>query len=261
MLANEIEYKPVEMMAVAASRVLEDKKSVFVGTGLPMIAAILAQKTHAPELMMAFESGGINPQVPTLPLGVGDSRTFYKAVMAGSMCDAVEAAQAGYLDFGFLGGAQMDRFGNLNSTCIGPYEKPKVTFPGSGGANDIGSICWRTIITTRHEKRRFAEKVDFVTSPGYLTGPGAREAAGLPRDTGPYRVVTDLCVLGFEEKTKSMTLLSVHPGVTVDQVIENTGFKLIIPEKVATTSPPTAVELKLIREEIDPKGIYIGGSE
>lgn len=260
-MTNELQYKPVEMMAVAASRVLEDKKSVFVGTGLPMIAAILAQKTHAPELLMAFEAGGINPKVPTLPLGVGDSRTFYKAVMAGSMCDAVEAAQAGYIDFGFLGGAQIDRFGNLNSTCIGPYEKPKVVFPGSGGANDIGSMCWRTIITARHEKRRFSEKVDFITTPGYLTGPGAREAAGLPKGSGPYRVVTDLAVMGYEEKTKSMMLLSVHPGVTVAQVVENTGFKLIIPEKVATTSPPTAEELRLIREEIDPKGIYVGGSE
>jgi len=246
------------MMAVAASRVLEDKKSVFVGTGLPMLATILAQKTHAPELLIVFEAGGVGPQVPTLPLSVGDSRTFYKAVMASSMCDVVEAAQAGYVDYGFLGGAQIDRYGNLNATCIGPYEKPKVIFPGSGGANDVGSLCWRTITIMRHERRRFVEKVDFITTPGYLTGSGARESVGLPRGSGPYRVVTDMGVLGFEEKTKRMMLLSVHQGVTVDQVVNNTGFELIIPEKVETTPLPTVDELRLLREEIDPKGIYTG---
>ena len=254
---SEVGYGPTEMMAVAASRVLENKKSVFVGTGLPMIAAILAQKTHAPELLIVFESGGAGPSVPTLPLGVGDSRTFYKAAAAGSMCDVMEACQAGYIDFGFLGGAQIDKYGNLNATCIGPYDTPKATFPGSGGGNDIGSLCWKTIATTIHEKRRFVEKLDFVTTPGYLTGPGAREAAGLPRGTGPYRVVTDLATLGYEEETKRMTLLSVHPGVKVEQVVENTGFELVIPKKVSTSDPPTVEQLTLLRKEIDPKGIYI----
>lgn len=256
-MTGEIEYKPVEMMAVAASRILEDKKSVFVGTGLPMVAAILAQKTHAPEFLIVFEAGGVGPQVPTLPLSVGDSRTFYKAVMAGSMCDVVEAAQAGYLDYGFLGGAQIDRYGNLNATCIGPYEKPKVTFPGSGGANDIGSLCWRTIIIMRHERRRFVEKLDFMTTPGYLDGPKAREREGLPASTGPYRVVTDLAILGFDDETKLMKLISTHPGVTVDQVKENTGFELVIPKEVYETEPPAEEELRLLREEIDPNGIYI----
>lgn len=254
---SKLEYEPIEMMAVAASRVLEDKKSVFVGTGLPMIAAILAQKTHAPELLIMFESGGVGPLVPTLPLGVGDSRTFHKAVMAGSMCDVAEACQAGYIDFGFLGGAQIDRYGNLNATCIGTYENPKVTLPGSGGGNDIGSLCWKTIVTTIHEKRRFVNKLDFVTTPGYLTGAGAREAAGLPKGTGPYRVVTDLAVLGYEEKTKRMMLLSLHPDANIGQVIENTEFELIIPKKVDVTQPPTEKELKLLREEIDPTEIFI----
>ncbi len=254
---DSVKYRPIEMMAVAASRILEDKKSVFVGTGLPMIAAILAQKTHAPNLLIMFESGGVGASVPTLPLGVGDSRTFHKATMAGSMCDVVEASQAGYVDFGFLGGAQIDKYGNLNATCIGSYENPQVTLPGSGGGNDIGSLCWRTIITTIHEKRRFVEKLDFVTTPGYLTGPGAREAAGLPRGTGPYRVVTDLAVLGYEEKTKVMMLLSLHPQVNINQVIESTGFELVIPQRLDVTAPPTTEELQLLREEIDPKGIYI----
>jgi glutaconate CoA-transferase subunit B len=254
---SDEKYRPIEMMAVAASKVLEDKKSVFVGTGLPMVAAILAQKTHAPGLLIMFEAGGVGAIVPTLPLGVGDSRTFHRATMAGSMCDVVEASQAGYVDFGFLGGAQIDKYGNLNATCIGQYENPKVTLPGSGGGNDIGSLCWRTIITTIHEKRRFMEKLDFVTTPGYLTGPGAREAAGLPKGTGPYRVVTDLAILGYEEETKRMMLLSVHPGVKVEQVVDNTGFELVIPERVGETDPPTSEELRLLRQEIDPKGIYI----
>jgi len=254
---NYEKYRPVEMMVVAASRILEDKKSVFVGTGLPMIAAILAQKTHAQRLLLMFEAGGVGARVPTLPLGVGDSRTFYRATMAGSMCDVVEASQTGFVDFGFLGGAQIDKYGNLNATCIGEYDSPKVTLPGSGGGNDIGSLCWRTIITTMHEKRRFVEKLDFVTTPGYLTGPGAREEAGLPKGTGPYRVVTDLAVLGYDEMTKRMMLISVHPEVTVQQVVDNTGFQLVIPRTVRVTDPPTSEELRIMREEIDPKGIYI----
>lgn len=252
------EYKPVEMMAVSASRALENKKSVLVGTGLPMIAAILAQRTHAPELLIVFEAGGVGPKVPTLPLGVGDSRTAYQAVMASSMCDVMEAAQNGYIDYGFLGGAQIDMYGNLNATCIGRYESSVVTFPGSGGGNDIASLCWRTIVTTIHEKRRFVEKVDFLTSPGYLSGPGAREEAGLPRGTGPYVVITDLAVLGFDDRSKRMKVLSVHQGVKIEDVTANTGFQLVIPEEIGLTDPPTEEELRLLRKEIDPKGIYLG---
>ncbi len=255
---SEPTYKPVEMMAVSASRTLEDGKSVLVGTGLPMIAAILAQRTHAPELLIVFEAGGVGPRVPTLPLGVGDSRTVYEAVMAGSMCDVMEAAQNGYIDYGFLGGAQIDPYGNLNATCIGPYERPVMTFPGSGGGNDIASLCWKTIVTTMHEKRRFVEKLDFVTSPGYLTGPGAREAAGLPRGTGPHVVITDLGVLGFDRSSKRMMILSTHPGVRVEDVVNNTGFPLVVPDKVEVTDPPSSEELRLLREEIDPKRIYLG---
>lgn len=252
------EYTPVEMMAVAASRTLEDGKSVFVGTGLPMVASILAQKTHAPGLLIVFEAGAIGPMLPTLPLSVGDSRTFHKAILAANMCSVMEAAQLGYVDYGFLGGAQVDMYGNLNATCIGPHKKPKVCLPGSGGANDVGSLCWRTIIIVAHERRRFVERVDFLTTPGYLTGPGAREEAGLPVGSGPYRVITNLAVLGFDDTTKRMELLSVHPGVTLDQVRENSGFELLVGGGVATTEPPTEEELRLLREEIDPTGIFLG---
>jgi glutaconate CoA-transferase subunit B len=253
-----MEYNPIELMACVASRILRRARSVFVGTGLPMIAAVLAQRLHAPDLLIVFEGGGIGPQVPTVPISVGDSRTFHRAVMATSMDYVMSIAQLGFVEYGFLGAAQIDPYGNLNTTVIGPYHQPRVRLPGSGGGNDVGSLCWRTIILMRHERRRFVEKLDFITTPGYLTGPGARERTGLPAETGPYRVITQLAVLGFDEETKRMELLSVHPGVSVEDVIENTGFELIIPREVSTTEPPTKEELRLLREEIDPAGIVIG---
>nr|MDO8133302.1 CoA-transferase [Candidatus Njordarchaeum guaymaensis] len=252
------DFSLIEMMASAGSRMLEDKKVVVCGTGIPMLAALLAQKTHAPGLIIVFEAGGIGPQPPTLPISVGDSRTFHKALLAGSMDDAMSALQTGYVDYGFLGVGQIDKYGNINATCIGPHDHMKVSFPGSGGANDIGSLAWKTIIVTgQHDKRRFVEKLDFCTTPGYLAGPGAREAAGLPKNTGPHRVITNLAVMGFDQKTKEMTLISTHPGVTTQQVTENTGFKLIVPSKVATTEPPTQEEVRILRDEIDPAGIFV----
>jgi glutaconate CoA-transferase subunit B len=251
-------FSLIEMMASAGSRMLEDRRIVVCGTGIPMLAALLAQKTHAPGLVIIFEAGGIGPQPPTLPISVGDSRTFHKALLAGSMDDAMSALQTGYVDYGFLGAGQIDKYGNINSTCIGPHNHMKICFPGSGGAGDIGSLAWKTIVVTgQHDKRRFVEKLDFCTTPGYLTGPGAREAAGLPRNTGPFSVITNLAVMGFDQKTKEMTLISTHPGVTTQQVMENTGFKLIVAGKVTTTEPPTQEEVKILREEIDPAGIFV----
>jgi len=245
-------------MACAAARVLEDGKSVFVGTGLPIIASMLAQKLHAPNLLIMFEAGGVGPQIPTIPISVGDSRTFYRGVMAASMDYVMCCAQLGHLDYGFLGAAQIDPYGNLNTTVIGPHDRPKVRLPGSGGANDLGSLCWRNIVLMRQDTRKFVEKLDFLTTPGYLTGPGARERAGLPSGTGPYRVITQLGVMGFDDATRRMKLLSVHPGVTVDDVKGNTGFELIIPSNVTTTEPPSDEELRLLREVIDPARIVIG---
>jgi len=251
-------YNAVELMACAAARVLEDDASVLVGTGLPIVAAALAQKVHAPNILIIFEAGGIGPRIPTIPISVGDSRTFHKAVMAASMDYVMGCAQAGLVDYAFLGAAQIDRYGNLNTTVIGPHDAPKVRLPGSGGANDAGSLCRRTIILMQHDRRRFVEKLDFLTTPGYLTGPGARERAGLPADTGPYRVITQLGVMGFDMESKRMELQSVHPGVTREQIIENTSFELIIPDEISITEPPSDRELKLLREEIDPSCIVIG---
>ena len=153
-----------------------------VGTGVPCAAAMLAQKTHAPNLVICFEAGGVAPKLPTMPISVGDSRTIHKAVMATSMAEVMQFCQRGMMDYTFLSGAQIDPYGNLNSTHIGgTYQKPKVRLPGSGGACDLASFCWRTLIIMRHDAKKFVEKLDFLTTPGYLTGPGAREAAGLPR--------------------------------------------------------------------------------
>lgn len=252
----EADYTPTELLATVASKLLEDGKSVFVGTGLPMIAGMLAQRTHAPNLLIIFEAGGIGPRVPVLPISVGESKTFYQAAAASSMHDVMSLCQAGYVDYGFLGAAMIDMYGNINTTVIGEHDHPKVRLPGSGGANDVGSFCWRTIIMMRQEKRRFLNKVDFVTTPGYLTGPGAREKAGLPAGTGPYRIITQLGLYGFDEATKRLKLLAVHPGVTLEQIQENSEFEILIPDRIETTKPPTPEERRLLRE-IDPAGMAI----
>jgi acyl CoA:acetate/3-ketoacid CoA transferase beta subunit len=240
-----------------ASRLLEDNRSVFVGTGLPMIAGMLAQRTHAPHLLIIFEAGGVGPQVPFLPISVGDSRTFHKAVAASSMHDVMCAAQAGYIDYGFLGAAAMDAYGNLNTTVIGDWERPKVRLPGSGGANDIGCFCWRTIYMMRNQsKRTFMKKLDFITTPGWLDGPGRREEEGLPSGGGPYRVITQLGVYGFDEQTRRLKLLSLHPGVTVEQVQDNSDFEILIPDDVTVTEPPSALERRILKE-IDPAQLVL----
>src|SRR3954469_2341480 len=236
-------YTAMELMICCAARALEDGRTVAVGTGVPCAAAMLAQRTHAPNLTILFEAGGVAPILPTMPISVGDSRTFYRAAMATSMADVMQACQRGMVDYTFLGGAQIDAFGNLNSTMIGKdYARPKVRLPGSGGANDLASFCWRILVVTHHARRRFVEKVDFVTTPGYLTGPGAREAAGLPTGTGPYRVITDLAVLGYGDDTKRMEVRSLHAGVTLEQVRQATGFRLEAAEPLGVTPAPTEEE-------------------
>ncbi len=252
-------YNQMELMICAAARELEDGKTVVVGTGAPCAAAMLAQKMAAPNLIVIFEAGGIGPILPTMPISVGDSRTFYRGIMASSMNEIMEMCQRGLVDYTFLGAGQIDAYGNINSTMIGTdYSHPKVRFPGSGGANDLASLCWRTIVMTPQDNRRFVKKVDFLTSPGYLTGKGAREEAGLPPGTGPYKVITDLAIMGYSKETCRMEVLSLHEGVAKETVIEKTGFELGFAEPLSTTPAPTDEELKVLREEVDPYRYVIG---
>jgi len=251
------EYNMMELMICVASRYLENGKTVAVGTGAPCAAAMLAQKMASPDLVVLFEAGGVAPLLPKMPISVGDSSTFYRAVMAAGMAEMMTTCARGQVDYAFLGGAQIDKYGNINSTCIGDYYHPKVRFPGSGGANDFASLCWRTMIMTVHEKARFVEKCDFVTSPGFLGGDGGREEAGLP-EGGPYKIITDLAVMGFDPDTHEMMVESLHQGVDFEKVQSETGFKLGCSPTCGHTEPPTAEELRILREEVDPLKLVIG---
>ncbi len=253
------DYNAMELMVCVAARELEDGTSVAVGTGAPCAAAMLAQKIHAPDLLILFEAGGVDAQLPEMPISVGDSRTFFRAAMAGSMADIMNACARGLVDYTFLGGAQIDRYGNLNSTIIGPdHGRPKVRLPGSGGANDFGSFCWRMMVMTPQDKRRFVDKVDFVTTPGWLTGGDSRAESGLPLDSGPYKIITDMAIMDFEPGSKRMRVFSIHPGYRFDEVQQNCGFELLQADEVQATCPPTGEELDILRNQVDPCRYVIG---
>jgi acyl CoA:acetate/3-ketoacid CoA transferase beta subunit len=197
--------------------------------------------------------------LPELPISVGESRTYHKGISASSMHDVMSLSQAGYIDYGFLGAAQMDIYGNINTTVIGDHDMPKVRLPGSGGANDGGSFAQRLIIIIADQsKRTFVNKLDFLTTPGFLEGPGSRERAGLAKGSGPYRVITRLGIYGFDEETKKLKLISLHPGVSIDEVRENSSFEIMIPDEVEITLKPTERHLEILRQEIDPAGIVLG---
>lgn len=253
-------YKLIELMAVAAAREIRDGEVVFAGTGLPMLGAMLAQRTHAPNCVIVFEAGAVDCKLAHLPMSVGDPRTMRFASTATGLFDVFSTIlQRGFIDVGFLSGAQIDAYGNINATCIGDYNRPKVRFPGSGGSGDIACLSKRTIIIAIHEKRRFPERVDYVTSPGWIDGAGGRKKAGL-KWGGPTAVLTNLGVLRFDEKTKRMYLASYHPGVTPKQVKDNTGFELDV-SRAKRTEPPTDAEIKILREKVDPEGIFLKKAE
>ena len=254
---SETTYSKNELLICVSARLFEDGATCFIGTGIPMLAAMLASKTTAPNIVPVFEFGGTGAIMEELPTAVGGARTWHKGISALGICDTMETAQRGFIDYGFIGGAQIDPYGNLNSIVIGEQAHPKARLPGSGGGNDVGSHCWQTVAIMQHDARRFVPKTDFLTAPGYLTGPGAREAAGLPKGTGPAYVVSTLALMDFEPTSKRMRLKATHPSVSVEDVIAATGFELVLPEKVEVTVPPSAEELRLLREEIDPERLYI----
>ena len=248
-------YTSSELLAVMASRLLRDKQIVFAGVGVPLLAATLAQRMHAPQLTILFEGGTIGPFIVPgeLPPSTNEQRCTRRANMLLPITDVLLLLQRGYVDVGFMGGAQIDRFGNLNSSLIGEVERPRIRLPGSGGGNDISSLT-NMIVAMRHEKRRFVSEVDFITSPGFIRGRRSRDAAGLPQG-GMWRVVTDLAIMGFDEESREMKVLAMHEGVTREQIEDSTGFELLFDPHVATAEPPRRKELEILRE-LDPEQLY-----
>jgi glutaconate CoA-transferase, subunit B len=242
-----VDWTPAEMMTVAAARALPDGATCLVGIGLPSTAANVARRLHAPRLVLVYESGTIGSRPPSLPLSIGDG---ILAETADTVVGVVEMfnywLQPGRIDIGFLGAAQLDRFANINTTVVGPYEHPVVRLPGAGGAPEIASSCREVIIVLRHGPDKLVETVDFVTSVGYGAGPGDRARLGL-RGGGPTRVITDLGLLAPDPATCELVLTHVHPGVTVEQVRAATGWDLRVAEGLETTPPPTAEELEAVR--------------
>lgn len=221
-----------ELMTIAASRLLADNKVVFAGIGLPLVASALARRRQAPHLTVVLEGGiiGAQPRPGLLPSSTNEMRGAYGAEMLTNVTDIFLFAQRGYFDYGFIGGAQIDPYGNVNTSVIGTLNAPKVRLPGPGGANDILSLCNQTFVLTVHEPRRFVEQVDFITSPGHLRGGKSRTESGLIYG-GPQQVVTDLALMDFDESTSRMRLRAVQSGVTVDDVLAATGFELLIPDR------------------------------
>ncbi|MCY3577805.1 MAG: CoA-transferase subunit beta [bacterium] len=237
-----------EMMAVAAARELTDGAVCFVGIGLPSTAANVAWRMHAPSAVLIYESGCIGSRPDRLPASIGDGVLSESAVANVGVVEIFSYwLQAGRIDVGFLGAAQIDRFANINTTVIGAYDRPSVRLPGAGGAPEIAANCGEVIITLRHSRRAFVEELDFVTSLGHGTGNGCREQMGL-RGRGPSAVISDLCVLRPDPVTKELTLTSVHPGVSMDDVRDATGWDLQVADEVEVTPVPSSDELTVLRD-------------
>ncbi len=252
---NEI-YSPSEMMIVTAARALAGVRTVFVGVGLPNSACNLARRTVAPNLELIYESGIFGARPARLPLSIGDPTLISGATSVCSMADLFGLyLQAGRVEVAFLGGAQIDRFGNLNTTVIGDWGQPKVRLPGSGGACEIAINAQQVFIIMRLKRRAFVDELDFLTSPGYLRGANDREEQKLP-GAGPQLVVTDKCIFRFDETTHEMVLQSLHPGVTVEDVQTDVGWDLRVAPDLERTRPPSEEELRLLQEELDPEGLY-----
>ncbi len=254
-------YARQELMVIEAARQLRDGDVVFVGTGLPLLATTLAQRTHTPNVVMVIESGVIAPLVRPTPISVSDPKAMYRAMKLGTLREVLGSLlQRGLIDVGFVGGAQIDRYANINSTQIGPLGAMKRRLPGSGGANDMASHCRRLLIITHHEPRRFPERVDYITSPGFLDGPGGRRRAGLNPDFA-VTVVTDLAVMENDPQTCTLRIVRLMPGIAVEQVLAETGFPPDVAPDLTTVEPPAPDVLHVLREEVDPGRVYLKAEE
>ena len=245
-----------EMMIATSARELADARVVFVGIGLPNIACNLAQRTVAPQLELVYEAGVYGAQPSRLPLSIGDPCLVTGARSVVSMSQLFQYyLQGGLIDVGFLGAAQIDRYGNLNTTVIGPYQGPKVRLPGSGGACEIALLARKVLIIARLSRRTFVERLDFTTSPGHLSGGDSRSRLG-DYGQGPTAVITDMGIFRFDDKTREMVLTSLHPGCSIEAVQEQVGWPLRVADDLAETEPPTPDQLRIMREELDPTGRY-----
>ncbi len=260
-------YSRQELMVIEAARHVRDGDVVFVGTGLPLLATTLAQRTHAPNVVCVIESGVIAPIVRPTPVSVSDPKVMHRAVRLGTLREVLGCLlQRGLVDLGFIGGAQIDRFGNINSTMIGLSPAGGMPgamrrrLPGSGGGNDMASHCRRLLIITRHERRRFPERCDYVTSPGFLDGPGARGRAGLNPEFG-VTVITDLAVLENDPATCALRIVKLMPGITVEAVRAETGFRPDAAPDAGAVTPPASAELHVLRDEVDPARVYLKEEE
>ncbi len=250
------DYIKPELMACCGAREIRDGDVVIVGTGFPTISASIAKHTHAPRTMLMQESGVYDARPRRPALSVGDPCLNPGAAMIGGLTDVMGMfLQGGWVNVGFLAGSQVDKYGNINTTVIGDYDRPKSRLPGSGGANPIGALAQRVIIIALHNTRRLAEKVDFITTPGYIDGPGTRERWGLPKNTGPSLIITNKALLRFDPDSKEACLASYHPGSSIDEVVASTPWDLKVADDVHETEPPRAEELKALRERIDTIGL------
>lgn len=250
-------YTENEMMALSAGRLVHDGDILFAGTGLSMLAATVAKRIHAPGSVVFFETGGIDPSLEELPLTVADSRVMTGAALNAGLAEALSLLGHPKLNvIAFLGAAQIDRYGNLNSTQLGPYDNPTQRFPGSGGACDAASLASGVIVFMKNERRRFVQRLDYFTSPGWIRGGDSRKRAGFPRG-GPIAVVTDLGVMKFDDETKVMYLAEYYPHTSAQRIAEATGFDLDI-SRAVPAARPTAEELQTLREQVDPQRLILG---
>ena len=248
-----------ELMSTVAARELKDGEVVFVGIGLPNLACNLARSTHAPNLVLIYESGAVGAVPERLPVSIGDPALVTGSLMVCSMADVFQCIlQNGLIEVGFLGGAQVDRWGNINTTVIGPYERPKVRLPGSGGAAEIAIHAQRVVIISRLDRRAFPEQVDFITSPGHRARGGTRRELGMP-GAGPLKVITDKGILEPDPESGELVLTAVYPGVSVDEVRSSVGWPLRVRDALGCVEPPDATALHLLRDVLDPHQLYLKG--